>query len=90
MILLSYAKKCQYAEYKINPFTGIQLPKVPVRDAWLSVDDIKNIRDAVITKKSILRCRDIFMLSYYLGGINIIDLVNIDFRYAQTCKKNKL
>lgn len=80
MILLSYAKKCQYAEYKINPFTGIQLPKVPVRDAWLSVDDIKNIRDAVITKKNILRCRDIFMLSYYLGGINIIDLVNIDFR----------
>ena len=33
-----------------------------------------------IPKYNIGVVRDIFMLSYYLGGINLIDMLDIDFR----------
>ena len=36
----------------------------------ISVADVKKIRDAEIKKKSQRVARDVFMLSYYLGGIN--------------------
>ena len=46
-----------------------------------SIDEIKKIRDLKIekTKTGISAARDIFMLSYYLGGINMVDLLEIDF-----------
>ena len=48
----------------------------------ISVVDVKKIRDAEIKKKSQRVARDVFMLSYYLGGINLMDyqiLVEADF-----------
>ena len=33
-----------------------------------------------IPKYNIGVVRDIFMLSYYLGGINLVDMLDIDFR----------
>ena len=77
--LISYSQRCMYAEYKINPFQGYTLPEQDIRDSWLTVEEIKTIKNMHIRKKNIAKCRDIFMLSYYLGGINIIDLLKIDF-----------
>lgn len=46
----------------------IKLPTVEIRDSWLTIEDRRcNL------------CRDLFMLSYYLGGINAYDLIKIDF-----------
>lgn len=30
--------------------------------------------------------RDIFMLTYYLGGINLVDLLSINFKKSNVCK----
>lgn len=79
MLLVGYAKRCQYADYKIDPFMGYELPEQTVRQAWLSVDEVRMIRDFQTPKKSLQKCRDMFMLSYYLGGINMCDLININF-----------
>lgn len=79
MLLVGYAKRCQYADYKIDPFMGYELPEQTVRQAWLSVDEVRMIRDFKTSKKSLQKCRDMFMLSYYLGGINMCDLININF-----------
>lgn len=78
-ILLNYAQRFGYVQYKVHPFTGYELPQMEVREAWLSVDEVRRIRDLKTTKKNIKKCRDFFMLSYYLGGINITDLLDIDF-----------
>lgn len=97
--IVKYSKRCLYAEYKINPFDGYTLPDRVVRDAWLTTEEIKTIKNMPIKKKNISKCRDIFMLSYYLGGINVIDLFKIDFnktpkalRYIRTKteKQNKI
>lgn len=96
MIIVGYAKRCQYADYKIDPFMGYELPEQTVRQAWLSVDEVRMIRDFQTSKKSLQKCRDMFMLSYYLGGINMCDLININFneqtdviRYVRSKTENR-
>ncbi len=79
MGLLSYARRCGYVQFRVDPFLGYTLPKNEVRNAWLTVEEIKRIRDFESPKRNIVKCRDLFMLSYYLGGINIVDLLNINF-----------
>lgn len=82
-MLINYAKNYGYVKYKIDPFAGFSLPGITVRDAWLNVDEIRMIRDHDITKKGKKKARDIFMLSYYLGGVNIADLAKMSFKKGQ-------
>ena len=77
--VFNYAKRCRYISREINPFEGYHKPDKTVRDSWLTVDEIRNIRDAELKKKNLKKYRDLFMLSYYLGGINMADLVRINF-----------
>lgn len=79
MTLLKYAKRCGYVKFRADPFLGYKLPMNEVRQAWLSIEEVKKIRDLNSTKPNLIKCRDLFMLSYYLGGINIVDLLNINF-----------
>lgn len=84
MVLLNYAKRCGYVQYRVDPFFGYELPKAEVRQSWLSVDEVRAIRDYEPTNKGQALARDLFMLSYYLGGINMIDLQDIDFNEQST------
>ena len=79
MVLLNYAKRCGYVQFRVDPFAGYELPQMEVRQSWLSVDEVRNIPDLSGLTKAQEKCRDLFMLSYYLGGINITDLLDIDF-----------
>ena len=79
MVLLNYAKRCGYVQYRVDPFAGYELPKNEVRQSWLTVEEVRKIRDFKTNKSNLAKCRDIFMLSYYLGGINMIDLLQINF-----------
>lgn len=78
-VLLAYARRCGYLQNHIDPFFGYKMPSSAVRDSWLSVEQIRRIRDFYSNKKNIIKARDLFMLSYYLGGINVADLLNINF-----------
>ena len=77
--LLNYAKGCGYVQFRVDPFFRYKLPPTEIRQSWLSVDEVKQLRDMEITNKWQAKARDIFMLSYYLGGINLADLLEIDF-----------
>lgn len=77
--LLNYAQKCGYVQYRVNPYFGYKMPDADIRNAWLTVEDVCKIRDLNTKKRNIRLCRDLFMLSYYLGGINIVDLIKINF-----------
>lgn len=79
MVLLNYAKRCGYVQYRVDPFFGYDLPKMEVRQSWLSLNEVRKIRDLDCAKPNIAKCRDLFMLSYYLGGINMTDLLDINF-----------
>lgn len=79
-ILINHAKKYGYVQFRVDPFVGYKMPDAEIRQAWLSVEEIKRIRDLSGVKKNISKCRDLFMLSYYLGGINMADLTKINFK----------
>lgn len=80
----NFAVRCQYNLPKLNPFQAYKLPDAQVRDCWLTMEEIKMIRDCELPQKTARRSRDIFMLSYYLGGINFVDLEKINFKACGT------
>ena len=77
--ILRYGNRNGYVSYKIDPFINIKVPQPEIRDVWLTVEELKKLRDAPLTK-SAATTRDFLMLSYYLGGINITDLRKINFK----------
>lgn len=77
--IINYCQRNGYTEFIKNPTEGLNKNVIAIRQNWLSPDEIRNIRDCEIQKKDFVKFRDIFMLSYYLGGINIIDIAKINF-----------
>lgn len=77
--VINHVVKQGFVTFKRDPFFGYKLPKYEIRDMWLSTNEIKKIRDLKIKKNHIAKIRDLFILSYYLGGINMIDLLDIRF-----------
>lgn len=78
--IINRAIRMQLATYNIHPFTYWKRPADPEREIDISVEEVRAIRDSQPRLKKQRIARDIFMLSYYLGGINLIDLLDIDFR----------
>lgn len=80
--VVNFAIRNNYTD-AANPFSMYKTPTISIRDCWLSVDEIRLIRDAKIKTKGKRFARDIFMLSYYLGGINFVDMANLNFKQCQ-------
>lgn len=78
--IINRAIRMQLVTYNVHPFSYWKRPADPERELDISVEDMRAIRDAQPRLKKQRIARDIFMLSYYLGGINLIDLLDIDFR----------
>lgn len=92
--IINRAIRDRKVQYDTHPFEYYEKPEGNVRELDISVDEIKQIRDADVKEKSLRVARDLFMLSYYLGGINLIDLLQINFKgrttieYVRTKSKN--
>ena len=78
--IINYAIRNGVVRYEIHPFAYYRGLKADPKENDISIDDIRLIRDSVPTSKGMIKARDIFMLSFYLGGINLIDLISYDFR----------
>lgn len=78
--IINRAIRSQLVTYTVHPFSYWKRPMSEEREIDITVEDIRAIRDSSSKLKKHRIARDIFMLSYYLGGINLIDLLAIDFR----------
>ncbi len=85
--LLNFCQRNGYTEFRVKPTNGFYQRIVAVRQNWLTPDQVRFIRDHEDSHKAYIRFRDLFMLSYYLGGINIIDLARIDFNECKNTLK---
>ena len=83
--LVNRAIKMQLVRYDVHPFLYWKATRAEPRELDISVDDMRKIIAYRTTYKSRQRAVDFFVLSYYLGGINLIDLIAYDFR----CYKEK-
>ena len=78
--LVNRAIKMQLVRYDVHPFLYWKATRAEPRELDISVDDMRKIIAYRTTYKSRQRAVDFFVLSYYLGGINLIDLIAYDFR----------
>lgn len=66
-----------------NPCMGVRKPRKETRKKYLSLDKMRELRDMNFdeikhyNKESLEYARDMFMLQFYLLGINIVDLMGL-------------
>lgn len=67
-------------KYDIPPFVNIKIQAAPERELDITVEQFKRIRDCTPSCHKLEVARDMFCLSYYLAGMNLVDMVKYDFR----------
>lgn len=92
--IINRAIRAQLVKYDLHPFTYWKRQADDYREIDLSVEAVRMIRDSQPHLKKERLARDIFMLSYYLGGMNLIDMLQIKFKdvevleYVRTKSRN--
>lgn len=66
-------------KYDIHPFVKKKIPKSTPRELDISMESLNIIRCSNPKEKKYIVARDVFMLSFYLGGMNLIDIMNARF-----------
>lgn len=67
-------------KYEEHPFKGLRIQTAPPRQMDITLSEFKRIRDLSPDSKRLELAQKIFLLSFYLGGINLADLVRADLR----------
>jgi site-specific recombinase XerD len=68
-----------FVKYDVHPFALTKIPRSSVRLLDIEIGELILIKNVNTTNKKISLAHDLFLLSFYLGGINLADLVRIDF-----------
>lgn len=79
-VILNYAQKMQHVNFKIDPFITAKVPSAKKRDTFITVEQLKKVRDYEAKKHNMMVVHDIFMLTYYLAGMNLIDMLDYNFK----------
>lgn len=80
-VIINYAIKMRYVSYEVDPFITTKIPSAKKRETQITVElELKSIRDTDLSTYNLNVTRDIFMLTYYLAGMNLVDMLNYDFR----------
>lgn len=88
-VVINYAIDMRYVKYELDPFTKVKIPTSKKRETQITVEELKVIRDKDLKFYNLNVTRDIFMLTYYLAGMNLVDLLEQDFRSNEICYVRK-
>lgn len=61
-----------------HPFRGYKMPKSEVRMMDVTLKEFESIYNVQCPSSRVMLARDMWLLSFYLGGINLADLVKAD------------
>ena len=76
--------KSQLVKYDVHPFLNYSISASKVREVDLSIETFNKIRLAHPDERKLRVAHDLFCLSFYLGGINLIDLLQVNFKGTDT------
>lgn len=85
-VIINYAKKMRYVNFEVDPFITAKVPSAKKRDTSITIEQLKRIRDAKLHSHNMLVIRDIFILTYYLAGMNLVDMLDYNFKNAVEVK----
>jgi hypothetical protein len=78
--LINRAIHLQQVRYDINPFAYYKQEQAEPRELDIPVDDMRKFVGYQSKTKGRQQAADLFLLSYYLGGMNLKDMALYDFR----------
>ena len=79
-IIVNRAIQMQQVRYDVHPFMYYHCQQGEPRELDIPVEDMRKFVGYKASSEGHQRAADFFLLSYYLGGMNLIDMVNYDFR----------
>lgn len=83
-LLCNYAQKMSYVHYEQSPFAYFKKIETQPREIDLPVEDMRKIFNYTPPMRKTQRTLDLFKLSYALGGMNMADILEYDFRSGDT------
>lgn len=92
--IINRGVKQQLVKYDVHPFLNYSISAPNIREEDLPIEVFNKIRLAHPKEKKLRVAHDLFCLSFYLGGINLIDLLQINFKnvdileYVRTKSRN--
>lgn len=78
--IINRAVKMQLVKYDISPFAYYKIKTAPVREVDLTIENFAKVMNYTPNGKRFAVAKDLFTLSFYLCGINLADLLEVDFR----------
>lgn len=93
-VLTNLGKKRYFVKQDINPFQDCIIPQPMERNIDISIEQFRKLKSYSGKSRIEKIAKDLWFLSFYLGGINLIDLMRIDFtvskqiEYVRTKTKN--
>lgn len=78
--IVQFAMNRGYVKYRVNPFIDMDMPPVSKRDIALTVPQFRKLLYYRPKYKGQKAAWALFHLSFYMCGMNIADLVRIDFK----------
>lgn len=93
-VLTNLGKKRYFVKQDINPFQDCIIPQPMERNIDISIEQFRKLKSYSCKSRIEKIAKDLWFLSFYLGGINLIDLMRIDFtvskqiEYVRTKTKN--
>lgn len=77
--IIKYAERKGFAQWAISPFASYKIQAAPARECDISVEELRRIIDYQPKKYKHRLAKDLFLLSFYLGGMNLADILAADF-----------
>lgn len=85
--IVNFAIRHNYVVYDVPPFTDVTIPKSNIRDCAITLEQLRKLRDLEFENtrggRGLRLTRDFFMLSFYMCGMNLVDLLAIDTTGAE-------
>lgn len=79
--VVTYAIRHDKVVFERQPFKDFKKPKPLSRDLAITIEELRRVRDCTFAgfyKDQLEWVRDMFMLSFYLCGMNAVDLFRLD------------
>ncbi|KAA6314469.1 hypothetical protein EZS27_034918 [termite gut metagenome] len=67
-----------FVKYELNPFTKVKGLKPNIRRIDITPEEFNKIKNYQPNEKGLVLAKDLFLLSFYLGGINLVDLLKVE------------
>lgn len=93
-VVIDYAEKMKYVKYEVEPFQFYDMPTYEPRELWFTVEEFRKVYEDRPTSYNYVIMRDVWLLTFFLGGANIVDILKFNFkgktvmRYQRTKTKN--